>query len=556
MIFLVVVLHSGLVYELVLQKTWIVVDQNIVDSIGLLRMYLDLFVMFIMFFISGYFVPLSLQRNSSRRFILTKFRRIMIPWLIAVLTLIPAYKAIFLYSRGLPQEAWYSYFHFYSRDGADLLFFADNPTQNWLWFLPVLFLFQIIYMAMHKSNLLSRKLSLKAGAILTFVIGLIYSMLISEIDMVGWYHSSIFHFQRERLLIYFVSFLLGSLSCKLRVFDSDNRHIKYYILSNLVLTIALGIFTLVALNMFFNIVNPSRNYFFISDFGDRLTYYAMAILSMLSFLYVLIHVFRFNFNRISPLIGALNRGSYSVYIIHVIILGLLALIMMDLSLPGIVKFILLASSTFVLSNVIVYIYGSWFIHNPSVKIATFCVLVVALFAFIQFGNKLYSTQEIQKSNRLMSPQIDLHEAVINGGLEVVKYYIDLGVNLDAADATGGSSPLITAAFFGRTDIAMFLIEAGANLNFQNHEGSTALHTAAFFGRIEIVESLLKNGADKSITNNAGSTPLQSVSATFETAKPIYQYFEKAYAPLGLIIDYEKLKTSRLMIAKILELDEY
>jgi hypothetical protein len=40
-----------------------------------------------------------------------KFKRLMIPWVIAVLSLIPLYKVIFLYSRGLPQEHWATYFH-------------------------------------------------------------------------------------------------------------------------------------------------------------------------------------------------------------------------------------------------------------------------------------------------------------------------------------------------------------------------------------------------------------------------------------------------------------
>ena len=40
LIFLVVLLHSGLVYELVLENTWIVVDPDQASSIGLIRMYL------------------------------------------------------------------------------------------------------------------------------------------------------------------------------------------------------------------------------------------------------------------------------------------------------------------------------------------------------------------------------------------------------------------------------------------------------------------------------------------------------------------------------------
>lgn len=224
LIFLVIVLHAGLVYESILENTWIVCDPVKNNSIGLVRMYLDLFVMFTMFFVSGYFIPDSVKSKTARDFIKSKFQRILLPWIVAVFTLIPAYKAIFLYSRGLPWEEWFSYFHLFRRMGGDLSFFADNPTQNWLWFLPILFLFQVLYLILSRTNALSIKVSLKTGVILTFVIGLIYSMIISGMNLRGWFHSSILHFQRERLLIYFMVFLLGTLCNKLRIFDSNNKN--------------------------------------------------------------------------------------------------------------------------------------------------------------------------------------------------------------------------------------------------------------------------------------------------------------------------------------------
>jgi len=51
LIFLVVLLHAGIVYEPILENIWIVSDPTKNSSIGLVRMYLDIFVMFILFFI-------------------------------------------------------------------------------------------------------------------------------------------------------------------------------------------------------------------------------------------------------------------------------------------------------------------------------------------------------------------------------------------------------------------------------------------------------------------------------------------------------------------------
>src|SRR5665811_1773629 len=86
LILLVVVLHSGLVYESVLESNWIVIDPVKSNSIVLIPMDLDLFMLFSIFFISGYFITFSLKSKSAWGFILSKFKRILLPWLIAVFT--------------------------------------------------------------------------------------------------------------------------------------------------------------------------------------------------------------------------------------------------------------------------------------------------------------------------------------------------------------------------------------------------------------------------------------------------------------------------------------
>lgn len=354
-IFLVVMVHAGLVYEQVLLNNWIVIDPDKNDSIGLVRMYLDLFVMYTIFFVSGYFVPASLQRKGTVDFLKGKFNRILLPWIIAVFTLIPTYKFIFLYSRGLPQEPWYSYFHLFQRAGADPTFFANDPNQNWLWFLPVLFLFQVLYLLLNKIKLWPIKISMTFGIVMMVLLSVIYSVILSEAGLTGWHHSGFLEFQRERLVPYFLIFLLGALSREQKVFTRP-KNTRLYIIANVVLTLALGIFTVVALNLFFNLIDPARNYFFVSSFVDRVAYYLTGLLSTLSFLYVMLHAFRFSLNKTTPFISMLNRNSYAVYIIHLIVLGIIAMLMVPLPLPALVKYLLLTVLTFGVSNLLVMGY--------------------------------------------------------------------------------------------------------------------------------------------------------------------------------------------------------
>ena len=150
------------------------------------------------------------------------------------------------------------------------------------------------------------------------------------------------------------------------------------------------------------------------------------------------------------------------------------------------------------------------------------------------------------------PKMDIHAAIISGNLEIVKQHIEAGSDINSKDPMSGSTPLITAATFGNTDIAKTLIDANAELDIQNNEGSTALHAAAFFCHVEIVKMLVESGADKSVKNNHNATPRQSVSGPFAEMKPIYEMIQKQMEPLGLKLDLKDIEISRQMIAILLQ----
>jgi len=149
------------------------------------------------------------------------------------------------------------------------------------------------------------------------------------------------------------------------------------------------------------------------------------------------------------------------------------------------------------------------------------------------------------------PAMDLHTATVLGDMDNIRLHIEAGSDLDQREVTMGSTPLISAAVFGKTEVARALIEAGADVNLQNQEGSTALHTASFLCRTEIVRLLLANGADRELKNNYGSTALQSVEGPFEEVRFIYDEFSKNLGPLGLKLDYDQLESTRPVIAEML-----
>ena len=165
--------------------------------------------------------------------------------------------------------------------------------------------------------------------------------------------------------------------------------------------------------------------------------------------------------------------------------------------------------------------------------------------------------ELKKSPTIITekpvdPKTDIHTAVLKNDIETVKQHIAAKSDLNEKESFGGSTPLISASLFGRTEIAKLLIDAGAYLNIQNNDGSTALITASFFCRDEIVKMLLAKKADKSIKNKYGQTAYEILLPSFEEAKPVYDMLGSALAPMGLVLDYAHIKKTRPVILGMLK----
>lgn len=145
---------------------------------------------------------------------------------------------------------------------------------------------------------------------------------------------------------------------------------------------------------------------------------------------------------------------------------------------------------------------------------------------------------INKTN--LKGVVALHYASFQGNVDIIKYLINYGADVKASTLRdlnvihyaaqgnkpnslvyfylfhkneielekidkGGSTPLHWASYSSSTEIAMYLLNYGANINKKDKNGNTPLHLAVIKNSYKMVQKLLQKGADNSIKNNDDKT---------------------------------------------------
>jgi uncharacterized protein len=188
----------------------------------------------------------------------------------------------------------------------------------------------------------------------------------------------------------------------------------------------------------------------------------------------------------------------------------------------------------------------------TLKINSLSVLMNLAFMAILLPACSQSSKDSNKTSVVDAPAMDIQTAIMSDNLEVVRQHLAAGTDINEKEPFSGSTPLITAATFGKPDIAKALIDAGADLSIANNDGSTPLHSAAFFCRVEIVQMLLDAKADKTLRNKFGATPIEIVSGPFTDIEPIYEMMQQQLSPFGLNLDMAELEKTRPVIAMMLQ----
>lgn len=129
----------------------------------------------------------------------------------------------------------------------------------------------------------------------------------------------------------------------------------------------------------------------------------------------------------------------------------------------------------------------------------------------------------------VNPYQKLIRSTASGSLLYVKEAIQEGANINPINKNC-DSPLIIASEFGHLEIVKFLIKNGANVNYQERKNySTALSRACDNSQIEVVQYLCDHGAEINMKKNNGNPVLKEF-----TDETIVKYLVKKGLDVKLI----------------------
>ena len=349
LVFSVVVFHMTCSYSHY-TTWWAVNDDNSVFFDYLFR-FLDVFLMPTLFFIAGYFALSSLHRYGTWLFLQKKIIRLGVPWLIGIILLGPIRICIYEYSRGI--EGLNLWRRFLINLQEAVMFHTgfrssyDQFNHVHLWFLSLLLFFFFVFALVHHvmpsrvEKLASERQvanpSIKsvfsvlvlAGMATTILTLFMYLFFIKEpAKETGLLIASILNFPLSRVSLYGICFAMGIYTFHKKWFCG--REIPWNPLAWLVLTL---LFVLAEEMIYARLI---------SRFTPALGVAHVTIKSFLVY-FILMTLMTFGakyWNNDSTLNRLLSKNSYTIYLIHFVIVLSIQLLMYRWDVSIYLKFII------------------------------------------------------------------------------------------------------------------------------------------------------------------------------------------------------------------------
>lgn len=333
-IFLVIVLHSSIIYMKDVPEWWYVIDPSKNSLFSIIVLMLNTFLMPAMFYASGIFTVSSIQKHSKYLFMLNKFKRLIIPWLIGIIFLAPIQIYFYCITRNIKIDSLWQ-----------ISFFFNGYQHCHYWFLSLLFFFFFISVIFFDYL---RKIADKTcnNPELYFIISniIIYFLMNFLFDSEMWINFKILLFQPVKVIIYFNYFLIG-------MFYKDSIHIKDLNINT--------VFKKIGIILLFSIVyiaaksSQTQTNILLKMMSEAISFNILVI----TIITLLLKIFREYFNNNNKLLKYFSKNSYGVYYIHQYFVLGTGIILISTNINIFFKWTILIIISFILSNFLTNIFN-------------------------------------------------------------------------------------------------------------------------------------------------------------------------------------------------------
>jgi hypothetical protein len=345
MILFVIVLHVSMTYMLDSPPWWYVVSPKVSPVFVVIINVLDLFMMPVLFFISGYFTPASYARKGSVGFLKDKVRHILFPWLLGIVVIVP------LFSLSLGKSL---------HDVIGMV--KGNPfylfnQQGHLWYLGVLFLFLFAYAFVARFRPPGR--IRRAASDRKNSLWLLVCMLVSAIcaclsatfiiNFDDWLPVAfVFSLKPAKVITYLCLFILGIYAWQ------TNWFVKGGWMPRISLWRIVAISTATCYMVLRLLIIPAYDF----PLFDKLVPVFDAVCSFTTLMYALLIGLKWQASRIAGWLAKLSPCSYGIYWIHMLPMILYLHLINDANFPILLKWI---------SGIVLTCVCSWLISNYVLK---------------------------------------------------------------------------------------------------------------------------------------------------------------------------------------------
>lgn len=343
---LMIVFHVALCYMAYAPEWWYTVDKAEPQfSFTLFVMWADIFIMPIMFFVSGYFGLMSLAKQTAKKFWQSKLVRIIVPWVAGVILFAPPVTFIMFASRGVPMDYMNDYFF-------KLFWFGPCFSHVQYWFLGLLtylYIALFVFCRLRPSFKEQQMPSLPSAGLF-----LVFAVLCYVCTVAGYFYADgnndlwcniwpILVYQPTRIAFYPLYFFLGAYAWRHQWFveggykPDSTKWLPVFIVTG----IAYLFYSTIGAPM----AASKEEYILLKS--------AIHVLFLLSAVFGLLALFQSQLDYTNKFLGELAANSYNMYYTHMGLVMLIAWAFLGIELPVYVKYVLVC----ILSLLASYITG-------------------------------------------------------------------------------------------------------------------------------------------------------------------------------------------------------